>query len=67
MTIATIKVMFHKEVFSAAQLYNIVDKMVFVQVISMLLHFALLYFPLKIVPFCASLVTVRVQKLLYFG
>ena len=64
MTIATIKVMFHEKVFRAAQLCNIVDKMVFVQVISMLLHFALLYFPLKIIPFCASLVTFRVQNIL---
>ena len=48
MTIATIKVMFHERVFSTAQRCNIFDKMVFVQVMSMLLHFALLYFPLKI-------------------
>ena len=40
--------MFQERVFSAAQRCNIFDKMVFVQVISMLLHFALLYFPLKI-------------------
>ena len=40
--------MFHARVFSAAQRCNIFGKMVFVQVISMLLHFELLNFPLKI-------------------
>ena len=37
-----------REGFSAAQRCNIFDKMVFVQVISVLLHFALIYFHFKI-------------------
>ena len=47
MTIATIKVMFHERVSAQHKLQHFFTKMVFVQVISLLLHFALLYFPLK--------------------